>query len=695
MLIAHHSKDLADELGNFFSGQGFKVKTTNSYWDVEDQVRRTAYTICLIGVLLPDGNGMELCREIKKDPSNENTKVILVSSIPRSGRFSVEAKTKYKADAYFEEPIPLPELLSEVNIMCARSKKSDGASHINAARKRAAKRAAGRIREVVGGREIDDDIDLSPVEPHPRVVEEPIGGVIDIKEVPLSGRLEEVLLPEILLYLYQIRAGGTLLVKGYAEERRIMLRNGIAQFVTTNFIEDESIGQLLLRKNKITKAQLDAALKESKSSGRKIGQVLIEKKHINSSDLDRLLKQQARLKVINAFKWDEGSYEFTPQSIDEQAPARIDSAMLRLLLNGVSRHISLSKLEKRIYHNRHRVVKRNWIEGITPKDLNFSDAQWALLDLVDGETSLGDIIAKSELNFKNTFQTLYLLFLFGLISFTDAAAPMFQIEEPVLNRAINENRSAGSATEIIDINLLSFPMQGAFTEYPIGKVFFKIYQTGMSGQLLINTFEQNCSISFRNGLPVRVESTKDDLMEFCSLLEQQHLLSKEDCVKAVQEARATASRIETILLTQWQISPHHIFQCLTDFLCVQIDSLLPVKQGSYQFIQKGVEAFKDEIVVCENFPRQVLQYLIRTQNADHAIEEMDKLEHMVLDRVSGVKKNLETWFIDPREVQLIGLINGARTTQRILSRTALPAGRAMIILYVLFFLDLIKVAGPR
>jgi PAS domain S-box-containing protein len=72
--------------------------------------------LVLLDVMLPDINGLEICRQIKEDPELCNTYIILISGIKISSENQIEG-LELGADSYLVRPISGPELIARVQAM--------------------------------------------------------------------------------------------------------------------------------------------------------------------------------------------------------------------------------------------------------------------------------------------------------------------------------------------------------------------------------------------------------------------------------------------------------------------------------------------------------------------------------------------------------------------------------------------------
>jgi len=97
-------------LRTLLSSAGCMVSACGTLQMAREMVRRRAFDLALLDVLLPDGSGVALLEEIKADPQTNHMMVILVSSLAE--KYQAQPGAQWRADAYFQKPYQ-PELLAQ------------------------------------------------------------------------------------------------------------------------------------------------------------------------------------------------------------------------------------------------------------------------------------------------------------------------------------------------------------------------------------------------------------------------------------------------------------------------------------------------------------------------------------------------------------------------------------------------------
>lgn len=120
ILIVDDDKELAFITGEMLTNYGYQVDTVTTIDETYEILKDKQYQLILLDINLPDGNGFEVCEELRR-----------ISKVPvifASARTSEDDKIKgldLGGDDYLEKPYSLKELLARVNALIRRSFGSD------------------------------------------------------------------------------------------------------------------------------------------------------------------------------------------------------------------------------------------------------------------------------------------------------------------------------------------------------------------------------------------------------------------------------------------------------------------------------------------------------------------------------------------------------------------------------------------
>lgn len=100
-------------LTKVLSDHGYQVRTAATCSQGRNEVRTDPPDLILLDVMLPDGNGLDLCREIKSDPEFSNIQIIMMSGVkmtPDEQAKGLDAG----ADDYVAKPLHHNEIIARI-----------------------------------------------------------------------------------------------------------------------------------------------------------------------------------------------------------------------------------------------------------------------------------------------------------------------------------------------------------------------------------------------------------------------------------------------------------------------------------------------------------------------------------------------------------------------------------------------------
>ena len=700
-----HEQRLALQLEAAFRADGWEAVTAESARALEALLDDARPDLVVLGVLLPDANGLEVSKRLKADRRTVGTRLVVISSLKRSAKFAMEARTKFGVDLYLEMPLDPGEIAAAIHLML---RKPGGEEERRAEPPPEPKPVAPPTKPSPAPTKPaapptkplpSPPAETAKTRPAARGKKEPLTprpGTAGRRaafgragDIPDAGKLGPILLPELLLSLYQRHASGTLIVKTWEEQRNILMRDGRVIAIHTNFIRDDALGQILLARGIIERVALERSLARAQQEKTKLGRVLVREKLLTESELTNVLRSQARRKMNSAFRWKEGSYEFLSGHLDETDTLPIEQDMLSILLAGINVHYDLTKLEERVYQHKEVVVVRGETSNLGPGDLNITKGEWHLLNLIDGERTLGEVIAEADLNFARTFQLLYLFLLFGLIRFADGDR-FFRIDEAVIDRAKREAGGRPPADEIDEAQpeeKTELADSGDLARISLVQFLYQLFLRKATGKLVVARGEQEETVFLAHGMPVRIASNRIGPHTLGNLLVGQGKISAPQRDRALAQARETGHPLGEMLLAEGLITPHDLFAALVAQVENKLIALFTWREGNYSFTE-GAWDQRDIPPITVDLTRLILRGVRDTVRADRIEAELRKYRSFPLLR-AHMDADLVSLFTDPRESALVAMIDGRRTLGDILERAALDQSRALQMIYSLLQLGLI------
>jgi hypothetical protein len=166
--------------------------------------------------------------------------------------------------------------------------------------------------------------------------------------------LRQTLLLDEVKELRRRRWSGVVALASGDVRKGIYLRRGGFVFAAST-VEEDKLGEHLVRTGRITREQFEIAIQESQGPGRRLGQALVETGAVAEGDLDALVAEQVRSIALSAFRWTSGEVRY--QQVEEPIPSDLALALStdRLLLEGTRIFPDVARLEASLGDPRRRV----------------------------------------------------------------------------------------------------------------------------------------------------------------------------------------------------------------------------------------------------------------------------------------------------------------------------------------------------
>ncbi len=181
---------------------------------------------------------------------------------------------------------------------------------------------------------------------------------------------------------------GALRFVANGEERTIYFARG-RPIVATSNVQSERIGQILIRKGKLTEKELEKALANSKKRNMRLVQVLVEMGVLTHAEHEAELAAQYTDRILSLFAWREASIEFHPTPPPAEL-VKVQMAPEKLVIEGLRRHYDVARLEAALWDPNRVPHAAPDIEARLPL-LELDPLESAALIMVDGERSLADV----------------------------------------------------------------------------------------------------------------------------------------------------------------------------------------------------------------------------------------------------------------------------------------------------------------
>jgi DNA-binding response OmpR family regulator len=118
ILIADDDPNILRALTFLMQREGHDVRTATDGRQALDAVAETPPDLLLLDVMMPRGNGYEVCRKLRASPDYDGVRIIMLTA--RGGAADQDEGLALGADAYVTKPFAIGDVIDCVSTVLAR-----------------------------------------------------------------------------------------------------------------------------------------------------------------------------------------------------------------------------------------------------------------------------------------------------------------------------------------------------------------------------------------------------------------------------------------------------------------------------------------------------------------------------------------------------------------------------------------------
>ena len=248
-----------------------------------------------------------------------------------------------------------------------------------------------------------------------------------MNESVLSGSLGAFRLPEVLTFLSTTRKGGTLTLANDGREAYLFFDDGALIYAGSNQ-EQFRLGNILLRKKKISRDQRDHIDHLMQHGGGQFGTVAVQQNVISDAQLRDFLKVQVSEIVYDCFVWNGGTFTFREETSLPSHAVTISVDLANLIMEGARRIEEWEQCVRLLPDSVavYRVVS-------IPKDekVTLTADEWKILFLINGIRTLEDLCHDAEDDPFQVYRVVYGLLSNRLIELAPLPAAEDDTDHPI------------------------------------------------------------------------------------------------------------------------------------------------------------------------------------------------------------------------------------------------------------------------
>ncbi len=221
-----------------------------------------------------------------------------------------------------------------------------------------------------------------------------------------EGEIRDMTVP----WLFQdIRAGkksGTAVFEQDKAVKKVYFVNGDVLFASSN-INDERLGEFLMRQGRLTRDQFDAASETVIKTKKKLGAVLFELGILSPKELVSQVRLQIKHIILALFAWRGGSYRFSEGEPPGSDLIPLHMSTGNLILEGI-RELDWQVVRKALPALK-TVLRPSADPSVIFQNADLSSDQKNVLSFIDGARTIEQICSATGIGDFNTLKAVYLL----------------------------------------------------------------------------------------------------------------------------------------------------------------------------------------------------------------------------------------------------------------------------------------------
>lgn len=108
--VVEDNDDIRELVQYLLESEGYEIEAFANVSDFEQRFELVKPDALVLDIMLPDGNGMDLCNKIKATPATQNMPILLMSA--NTNAIYINKKTT--ADEFISKPFDIDEFVSKV-----------------------------------------------------------------------------------------------------------------------------------------------------------------------------------------------------------------------------------------------------------------------------------------------------------------------------------------------------------------------------------------------------------------------------------------------------------------------------------------------------------------------------------------------------------------------------------------------------
>jgi hypothetical protein len=230
--------------------------------------------------------------------------------------------------------------------------------------------------------------------------------------MPPTGSLADTDFPDLIHGLHDRRWTGIIELNRGRVDSAVTVQEGRLTFATSTN-RDERLGELLLRKERITLRQYYEAGKAIRK-GKRLGALLVEQGALDARDLVKAVVDHTQEVIYSVFLWTEGFYRLREGSDASAETITLKLSTANIILEGIHRITAWSRIERGVGGPDARYVRSPDYKERLP-EMTLSPEKLLLLAGHEGERDVDTLCRESDLSDYEVCRTIWAFRVIGVL----------------------------------------------------------------------------------------------------------------------------------------------------------------------------------------------------------------------------------------------------------------------------------------
>jgi len=241
-------------------------------------------------------------------------------------------------------------------------------------------------------------------------------------QMSFAGNLASVSFGDILQLVSTGQKTGALLLGRGRQKKRIYFRNGQVIYAVSEAVDQDRLGQLLVRQGKLTPEQLETVLTKQRTTKKRIGEIVVEMRLVEAQELALALQLQVEEIIHSIFAWGDGEFQFRDGEVPPPKAPLTEINTMTLMMEGARRFDEWSRIRDAL-PSAETVLQMRSTPLVVNQEITLSPEEVEILATIDGRRRIDEILEAGVRGEYSAAHSLFKLLELGLVEPASQVSP--------------------------------------------------------------------------------------------------------------------------------------------------------------------------------------------------------------------------------------------------------------------------------